>query len=103
MSGNKKYFPNNWQNYKDAPDDMFLPHTFDEVMEWKLCNWELPSSVCCIIRSQNNKTGKVKEYIYQRHKDAQKKVYELLHTPDIEILVCDHDSIHQLITEGIDE
>ena len=58
MSG-KPYFPNNWQEYKDAPDEMFQPHTFDEIMNWKVAGWELPSSVSCIIRVHNNKTGKV--------------------------------------------
>ena len=31
MSG-KAYYPNNWEHYKDAPDEMFEPHTFEEVM-----------------------------------------------------------------------
>ena len=50
MSG--KYYPNNWEHYKDAPDEMFEPHTFEEVMSWKVAGWELPSSVCCIIRAE---------------------------------------------------
>jgi hypothetical protein len=52
MSGKRKpYFDNNWQEYKDAPDDMFHTHTFEEVMSWKVGGWELPSSVCCVIRA----------------------------------------------------
>ena len=34
MSG--KYYPNNWQEYKDAPDEMFERHTFEEIMSWKV-------------------------------------------------------------------
>ena len=46
-----KEFPNNWKAYKDAPDDMFEPHTFEEVMDWKVAGWELPSSGNCLIIS----------------------------------------------------
>ena len=42
MSGRrKKYFPNNWQKFKDAPDEMFMPHTYVEVMDYKIAGWEL--------------------------------------------------------------
>ena len=93
MSG-KKYFPNNWQEYKDSPDDFFTPHTFEEVMTWKVAGWELPSSVCCVIRVTNTKTKKVKEYTYQKFGAAQNKVAELMGNPDIEFAVCDHEQIH---------
>lgn len=98
MSG-KPYYPNNWQEYKDAPDEMFEPHTFDEVMGWKVAGWELPSSVCCIIRIRDSKTYKVKELVYQREKDAQNKVRKLMRTPNIEFTVCNHEAIHHLICE----
>ena len=74
----KKYYPNNWRAYKEAPDDAFLPHTFDELMDWKVAGWELPSSVCCIIRETDPITKKVKEHIYSRKKWANKKIKELL-------------------------
>ena len=97
MSGKKdKYFPNNWQEYKDANDDMFIPHTFEELMSWKLANWELPSSVCCVIRVSDINTKKVKEYVYQKRSAAQAKVNALINTPDIEFTVVDHESIHFL-------
>lgn len=44
MSGKKPYFPSNWKMYKDAPDEAFQQHTFEEVMEWKVAGWELPST-----------------------------------------------------------
>jgi len=96
MSGKKSYYPNNWQEYKDADDSDFIPHTFEEVMSWKVGGWELPSSVCCIIRATNLKTKKVKEYVYQKHHAAQAKVNELINTPDIEFVVADDESIHYL-------
>lgn len=89
-------FPNNWQEYKDADDDMFVPHTFEELMSWKVAGWELPGSVCCIIRTSNLSTGKVKEYVYQKRSAAQAKVNQLIDTPDIEFTVVDHESIHFL-------
>ena len=102
MNG-KKYFPNNWESYFEAPDDMFEQHTFDEVMTWKVANWELPSSICCIIRVSNTKTGAVKEHVYQRRSAAESKVAQLMRTPGIEFTVCDHERIHHLAIQPTDE
>lgn len=96
MSKKKPYYPNNWQEYKDSDDDMFIPHTFEELMSWKVGNWELPSSICCVIRVTNNKTKKVTEHVYQKRSAAQRKVDDLLNTPDIEFTVADHEAIHHL-------
>lgn len=103
MSGKKGYFPNNWQEFKDADESDFIPHTFEEVMSWKVGGWELPSSVCCIIRATNLKTKKVKEYVYQKHHAAQAKVNELINTPDIEFVVADSDSIHYLYPHNVSD
>lgn len=100
MRRSSGYFPNNWEEYKNAPDDMFIPHTFEELMTWKIANWELPSSVACIIRETNRKTGVVQEHVYSRMYAARKKVLQLINEPDIEIAVCDHEAIHHLIPEG---
>jgi hypothetical protein len=96
MSG-KRYYPNNWDMFKDAPDEAFERHSFEEVMDWKVAGWELPSSVCCIIRVRDTKTYKVQEHVYMRESAAQNKVRQLMRTPDIEFTVCDHDSIHHLV------
>jgi hypothetical protein len=92
----KEYFPNNWQEYKDADDDNFIPHTFEELMSWKVAGWELPSSICCVIRITNLNTKKVKEHVYQQRSAAQRKVQELMYKDDIEFTVCDHEAIHHL-------
>ena len=92
----KEYLPNNWQEYKDAPDDAFIPHTFEEIMSWKVAGWELPSSVCCVIRVTNVDTKKVKEHVYSKRSAAQAKVDQLINTPGIEFTVADHESIHHL-------
>jgi hypothetical protein len=91
MSG-KPYYPNNWEHYKDAPDEMFEPHTFEEVMSWKVAGWELPSSVCCIIRAETAK-GKVKEYVYQKQHAAEAKVKSLM-ADGAEFTVCTDSAIH---------
>ena len=93
MSG-RKYFPNNWQKFKDAPDEMFVPHMFVEVMDWKVAAWELPSNVCCMIREENLETKKVKEYVYQRRGAAEKKVAQLMKKDGIEFTVCTPEQIH---------
>ena len=59
MPKKKKYFPNNWSEYKNAPDDMFLDHTFQELLNWKVLGWELPSSVSTMIRETHILTKKV--------------------------------------------
>jgi hypothetical protein len=96
MSGKKKYFNNNWQEYKDAPDELFEQHTFEEVMSWKVAGWELPSSVVCIIRVTDPETRKVSEHVYRQRAAAQRKVSDLMDQADSEFVVCDHESIHLL-------
>lgn len=93
MSG-KKYFPNNWQKFKDAPDELFLPHTYAEIMDFKIAAWELPSNVCCVIRESDLETKKVKEYVYQRKSAAESKVKQLMKKDGIEFTVCTPEQIH---------
>ena len=90
MSG-KPYYPNNWEAYKEAPDEMFELHTFEEVMSWKVAGWELPSSVCCIIRAETK--GKVKEFVYQKKHAAEAKVKSLM-AAGAEFTVCTDEAIH---------
>lgn len=90
MSG--KYYPNNWQEYKDAPDEMFEQHTFEEIMSWKVAGWELRPGVCCIIRTETPK-GKIKEFTYQRRSAAEAKVKSLM-SKGAEFTVCTDEAIH---------
>lgn len=93
MTG-KKYFPNNWQKFKDAPDELFMPHTYEEIMDFKIAAWELPSNVCCVIRTSELESKKVKEYVYQRRSAAEKKVSQLMKEDGIEFTVCTPEQIH---------
>ena len=94
MNGKKPYFPCNWKMYKDAPDEAFQQHTFEEMMEWKVAGWELPSDIACIIRATNLKTQRTKEYVYKRQHAAEQKVLDLMDAKTHEFTVCTHDSIH---------
>jgi len=96
MPKKSDYFPNNWQEYKDTDESHFIPHTFEEIMSWKVGGWELPSSVCCVIRVTNVETKKVTEHVYQKRSAAQAKVDQLISMPGIEFTVADHEAIHHL-------
>ena len=100
MSSKKPYYPNNWQKWKDAPDDVFKSLTYEEFHDWKLCSWDLPDSVCCLIRCQNQLTGKTEEFVYQSEKAAGKRIQKLLEDQHNEITICDHDEIHLLTYYG---
>ena len=97
----KKYFDNNWELFKDAPDDFFIQHSFDELMEWKVAGWELPSSVYCIIRVTDINTKKTKEFVYRKPGHAKRKVSELFQEQDIEFSIADHESIHHFFPEHL--
>ena len=96
MSGKKKYYPNNVSRIQKVPDSMFETHEFEELMEWRVCSWQLPSNIACIIRCDNKKTGKVKEFSYQQHASATKKIEKLLADPDNSVTIATEDSLHQL-------
>ncbi len=96
MTKKKKqpYFPNNWEAINAAPAEYFDSLPFEQFMDWKLAGWEIPSSVSCIIRETNVKTGKVKEHVYQRMSAAQNKARQIMAKGESEFLVCTPDEIH---------
>ena len=49
----RKYYPNNWQAIKDTPAKWFPPLEYDELEEWKIHGYVLPSSIFGIIRSED--------------------------------------------------
>ena len=87
------YYPNNWRAFKDAPDETFETLTFDEFMDWKIAGWQIPSSVYCIDRDYNKRTGKIKEYVYQRPDHAEKKLNNLMLRGDSEITVTTDNQV----------
>jgi hypothetical protein len=96
MPKKKPYFHNNVKALMDVPSECFDSIDYDEFMDWKIGGWELPSSCNYIIREQNIKTGKVKEYIYQKASAAQNKLRQRMESGDCEFTVADHDTVHFL-------
>ena len=94
----KKYFPNNWRAYKETDPSFFLQHPYDEFMSWKVAGWELPSSVCCIIRVEDNKTKKIKEHVYSKPQAAVKFVNKLMEEGH-EFTIVDEESVHLMSPE----
>lgn len=92
MSG--KYYPNNVDAIREAPDDFFQDCTWEEFYDWRMCNWDLPASVSCIIRAEHKNTGKVTEHVYQQAKAAQKKLLKYMSDGMYEVTIANHDTIH---------
>ena len=63
-------------------------------MEWKVGGWELPEEISCMIRTDDVKTGKVKEFTYKSTHYAQRKVAELIDKGGHNITICTHDTVH---------
>tara|TARA_R100000458_G_C8148023_1_gene156721 strand:- start:104 stop:445 length:342 start_codon:yes stop_codon:yes gene_type:complete len=103
MPKKRPYYPNNWKAYKDSPDQFFLSMPYDQFMDWKLCGWEIPSSIGAVIRETNLKTGQVKEYSYQRESAARAKVKKIMAEGESEFLVCTQDEIHYLFPRGTND
>tara|TARA_R100000781_G_scaffold57566_1_gene37188 strand:- start:1466 stop:1858 length:393 start_codon:yes stop_codon:yes gene_type:complete len=101
MPKKKPYYPNNWKAIKDAPHQFFIPIPFDEFMEWKMMGWELPSSVDSIIREQNIKTGKVKEYVYINRGNANKRCRKIMSKGDSEFTTCTHDDLAHMFPKKL--
>ena len=100
MSG--KYYPNNWKAIKDAPAEYFEPCTWEEFHDWKICAWEMPSSVACILRIEDRDTGKVTEHSYKNAKSAKKRLMKAINSGKHDVTICDHESIHLISLDNDD-
>ena len=101
MSG--KEFPNNWEVIRKAPAEVFQECTWDEFEEWRLCAWELPGSVNCIIRAERKDTGEITEHVYQKAWAAKRRLELYLRDGEHELTVCNRDAIHLILTEEDDD
>ena len=88
------YFPNNVDAIRSAPDEIFEPITWEEFYEWRMCNWEMPASVSCILRAEDCKTGKITEHVYQRETSAQTRIMKYMSAGTHDVVIARHDSIH---------
>ena len=92
MSG--KYYPNNWEAWNDMPEDYLATPTWEEFEDWKLRGWELPSSVCCIIRVETDR-GKIKEYVYQKPTAAENRIRQLIESECV-FTICTGDEVRHI-------
>tara|TARA_R100000458_G_scaffold52739_1_gene54496 strand:- start:399 stop:722 length:324 start_codon:yes stop_codon:yes gene_type:complete len=96
----KKYYHNNWAAVHSAPSEWFFPIPFDEFMDWKIAGWEIPSSVACMIRETDTKTGKVREYIYNKVGAAKARTRKIMEAGN-EFIVCTADDIQYMYPEEV--
>ena len=92
----KKYFPNNYNKIARCPAEWFEPMEYDLFMDWKMNGWEMMPETQVFIRTVNCKTGKVKEFVYQQHKSARKKVAKLIIDQEEEFIIAGHDFIQHM-------
>ena len=102
MSKKKPYFHNNVEAIREAPDAFFIPLPYDEFMNWKIGGWELPSSVSCIIRETNHRTGKVTEHVYTTVGHGKRKARAIMAKGESEFTVCTPQAVHFMQPEEYD-
>ena len=78
MTKKNRYFPNKCAKLRAVPAEQFEPIEYEEFMDWKIAGWMIPDDVLCIIREQNPKNGRIKEYVYKREHAAKKKANEIM-------------------------
>ena len=100
MSKKKKpYFPNNWDAINECHESFFFPIPFDELMDWKVGGYEIPSSIDSIIREHNLETGKVTEYVYRTLEGGKNRAKKIMAAGKSEFIVCTHDQVHYVYPE----
>ena len=100
MSKKKKpYFPNNWDAINECHESFFFHIPFDELMDWKVGGYEIPSSIDSIIREHNLETGKVTEYVYRTLEGGKNRAKKIMAAGKSEFIVCTHDQVHYVYPE----
>lgn len=98
MSGKKKYFSNNWKKVKELPEEMIPQLEVEEVLEK---SWSLVPSKTVVIRCENLKSGKVKEYSFQREGACVNRIKQMQDTHHI--IICTDDIVGVVLNEDEDE
>ena len=99
----KKYFPNNYEAVAGAPAEWFGTLDFDELMDWKIGGYELPSSINCIIRESRIDTGEVTEYVYNTAGHAKRKARQIMNEGVSEFVVATAEQLHYLRPDFIED
>ena len=85
----------------EMPEEYLATPTWEEFEDWKLRGWELPSSVCCIIRAELA-NGKVKEYVYQKQYAAENRIKQLI-ADEAEFSICTENELRHISPVYYDE
>ena len=85
------------------PSEFFDSISYEEFMDCKIQGWQLPSSVDCIIREENTRTGKITEYVYEKQSAAKKKVTSILNKMESAFVIADHEHVHHLYLKPTNE
>jgi hypothetical protein len=67
-------------------------------MDWKIAGWMIPPDVLCIIREENQKNGRIKEYVYKREHAARKKANEIMDAGN-HFIICTANQLNQMKPE----
>jgi len=92
----RKEFPNNFDAIQSSPDEYFPPIDWDDFYNWRVRNWEIPSSVACIIRAEHKQTGKITEHVYQKPAAAENRVFNYMAKNTHYVTIADHETIQLL-------
>tara|TARA_R100000008_G_C3528285_1_gene137802 strand:+ start:151 stop:489 length:339 start_codon:yes stop_codon:yes gene_type:complete len=103
MSKKKKkpYFPNNWQAFYECPAEYFESLPIEQFFEWRVEGWEIPSSVDCIIREEDVKTGTITEYVYSKQSAAKNRVSKIMEKGN-KFTICTHDTCHHMFPKELE-
>ena len=104
MAKKKPYYPNNWKKIKSVPAEFFDHElTIEEFMDWRVDQWEIPSSVAAIIREENSVTGLITEYTYSKPSAAKEKVDQIMNAGHDFILANREEVIDMKPNEFMEE
>ena len=92
-----KYFSNKWRQVKELPEEMIPQLEVEEILEK---SWSLIPSKNVIIRCEDRKSGKVKEFSFQREDAWVRRVKRMQDTHHI--IVCT-DEIVGVVLQDEDE
>lgn len=70
----RKYYPNNWREIQQAPEEYFPDMDYEDFRDWKVFGYELPANVYGIVRSESKDGGKTIEYTYKSEYQARQRV-----------------------------
>ena len=98
MTKKKRYYPNKCAKLRAVPDEMFEPIEFDDFMEWKIAGWQIPNEVLCIIREEDPRSGKIKEFTYKREHAARKKTREIMDAGN-HFVICTANNLEHMKPE----